>query len=252
MKNRVVAILVGMLVCIILSGMTVAQAGVVISQVYGGGGNAGAPYTNDFVELFNNGSTPISLNSWSIQYASATGTGNFGSNPITLLSGTLNPGRYLLAQEAGGSNGGPLPTPDVTGTVAMSATGGKVILASVTSGLPCNGGSTQCPAAQLNDIVDLIGWGAANFFEGSVGPGPTTSNILAAIRNGGGCIDTNNNAADFVAGAPSPRNSSSPANICSAVTTSEPQSLGVLLLGLLVSGLVRWSKATQSSSKSAG
>jgi uncharacterized protein len=52
---------------------------VVISQVYGGGGNSGAPFTHDFIELFNRGSAPASLSGWSLQYASATGTGNFGA-----------------------------------------------------------------------------------------------------------------------------------------------------------------------------
>lgn len=37
----------------------------VISQVYGGGGNTGAPFTHDFVELFNRGSVPASLNAMS-------------------------------------------------------------------------------------------------------------------------------------------------------------------------------------------
>ena len=53
-------------------------ASVVISQVYGGGGNSGATYRNDFVELFNRGAEPVSLAGWSIQYASATGAGNLG------------------------------------------------------------------------------------------------------------------------------------------------------------------------------
>ncbi|HZI00153.1 MAG TPA: hypothetical protein VEX63_03330, partial [Flavisolibacter sp.] len=39
---------------------------VVISQVYGGGGNAGATYTHDFVELFNPTTAPISLAGMSI------------------------------------------------------------------------------------------------------------------------------------------------------------------------------------------
>ena len=33
-----------------------SNAQVVISQVYGGGGNTGAQYTHDFVELFNENS----------------------------------------------------------------------------------------------------------------------------------------------------------------------------------------------------
>ena len=53
-----------------------ASPNVVISQVYGGGGNAGATFQNDFVEIFNRGNTTVSLAGWSIQYASATGTGN--------------------------------------------------------------------------------------------------------------------------------------------------------------------------------
>lgn len=32
-----------------------ASPDLVISQVYGGGGNSGAPYTHDFIELFNRG-----------------------------------------------------------------------------------------------------------------------------------------------------------------------------------------------------
>jgi hypothetical protein len=44
---------------------------VVITEVYGGGGNSGAPYTNDFIELTNNSSSPVDVTGWSIQYASA-------------------------------------------------------------------------------------------------------------------------------------------------------------------------------------
>src|SRR5689334_13261168 len=47
---------------------------IVISQVYGGGGNSGAPLKNDFIELFNRGSAPVDITGWSVQYASATGT----------------------------------------------------------------------------------------------------------------------------------------------------------------------------------
>ena len=90
-----------------------ASADIVISQVYGGGGNAGAPYTHDFIELFNRGTSPVSLTGWSLQYASATGTGNFGATAaqITPLSGSLAPGQYLLVQEASqAAVGAPLPT----------------------------------------------------------------------------------------------------------------------------------------------
>src|SRR5687767_382197 len=59
---------------------TGSAAKMVISQVYGAGGNAGAVFQNDYVELFNAGNAPASLSGWSVQYASATGTGHFGSS----------------------------------------------------------------------------------------------------------------------------------------------------------------------------
>jgi uncharacterized protein len=194
------------------------STGVVISQVYGGGGNSGAPYTHDFIELFNRGTSPVSLAGWSLQYASAAGTGNFGANSgqlTELPDVTLAPGQYYLVQEAGGTNGVALPTPDLVdpSPISMSASAGKVALVSVSTSLGCNGGSTLCSPEQLALIVDLVGYGNANFFEGS-GTAPTISNSTSILRNNGGCIETDNNAADFTAGAPTPRNSASPTNVC--------------------------------------
>src|SRR5262249_14363122 len=54
------------------------------------------------------------------------------------------------------------------------------------------------------------------------------SNTTAAIRAAGGCVDTDNNATDFAAGAPTPRNTASPLNPCppdqppSVASTSPP------------------------------
>src|SRR5918996_1894822 len=104
-----------------------ASPNIVISQVYGGGGNTDAPYTHDFIELFNRGTTAVDVNGWSLQYASATGTGNFGGTTaqITELgTNSIPPGGYLLVQEAtGGANGVPLPPPVVTDAtpIAMAA-----------------------------------------------------------------------------------------------------------------------------------
>jgi|GEM_PF-120429 len=192
---------------------------IVIRQVYGGGGNAGAPYRNDFVELFNRGTTTVSLSGMSVQYASATGTGNFGSNPVTALSGSLAPGQsYLVQQASGGGAGALLPTPDVIGTVNMSGTGGKVALVNSSTGLACNGSLGQpCSAAQLALIKDLVGWDGANFFE--TAPAPATTNPTSVSRLANGCMETDNNAADFAAGAPTPRNTASPLSPCVGATT---------------------------------
>jgi len=202
------------LVALLVPTSASAAGNVVISQVYGGGGNSGAPLTHDFVELFNRSGSSVSLDGWSIQYASATGTGNFGANSGQLapLSGSIAPGKYLLVQLAGGANGSPLPVADIIdsdGPINMSSTAGKVALASQATTLGCNGGSTTCSAAALAAIVDLVGYGSANFFEGA-GAAPTLSNTLAAFRADGGQTDTDSNVADFASGTPAPRTSGSP------------------------------------------
>ena len=179
---------------------------IVISQFYGGGGNSGATYTNDFVELFNRGTTAVSLSGWSVQYASATGA----TWQVTALTNvTVEPGKYYLVQEAAGTGGTtPLPTPDATGTIAMGATGGKVVLSNQTTAL-----SGACPGGA--NIIDLIGsGGSASCFEGSA-PAPAPSNTNADLRGGGGCTDTDQNGTDFTTGAPLPRNSASAMNTCS-------------------------------------
>jgi hypothetical protein len=51
-----------------------ASSSIVISQIYGGGGNSGATLRNDFVELFNRSSAAVSVAGWTIQYASSTGS----------------------------------------------------------------------------------------------------------------------------------------------------------------------------------
>ncbi|MGK2924805.1 MAG: ExeM/NucH family extracellular endonuclease, partial [Lysobacterales bacterium] len=199
---------------------------VVISQVYGGGGNSGATLTHDFIELFNRGATPVSLAGWSVQYASATGTGNFGSSAgqLTELPNiSLAPGQYVLIQEAQGSGGTTaLPTPDVTDAtpIGMSGTAGKVALVMSTASLGCNGGSTPCDSAQLALIKDLVGWGTANFFETTAAP--ATANATASMRAADGCTDTDNNGADFSTETPVPRNAASPLNLCVVAPESAP------------------------------
>jgi predicted extracellular nuclease len=187
--------------CTALAAPALADTGgtnIVINEVYGGGGNSGATYTNDFIELYNPTDAAIDVSTWIDQYASSSGT---SWNNITDLSGSIPAGGYYLIQEAKGSGGTtPLPTPDATGGISMSGTHGKVALVSGTGELGCG---ANCDAA--SGVVDFVGFGSdASDFEGS-GPAPTTSNSTSDSRTNG--ADTNNNAADFTAGAPSPQNS---------------------------------------------
>ena len=204
------AALCGTLLAVLVEQPRAISTGLVISQVYGGGGNSGASYTHDFVELYNGSSIAISLNGLSIQYASATGTGAFGANAgqlTELPNVAVDPGKYFLVQQASNAAvGAPLPTPDHADPtpIAMAAGAGKVVLVTGTTTLGCNGGSTACNATQLARIIDLVGYGNANFFEGSA-PAGTLSSTAAAIRISGN-VDTDNNAADFDVRTPAPRN----------------------------------------------
>jgi uncharacterized protein YjdB len=169
---------------------------VIINEVYGGGGNTGAPYTHDFIELYNLSNTPIDLSGYSIQYTSATGT---TWTNITDLSGNIPAFGYYLIQQAGGATGDALPSPDASGSIAMSATAGKVALVNTTTALT--------GANPINDltVIDFVGFGAtANAFEGS-GPTPAPSNTTSISRSSK--LDTNSNNTDFTAGAPTPKNS---------------------------------------------
>ena len=186
---------------------------VVISQVYGGGGNSGSTYTHDFIELFNRGTNSVSLNGWSVQYASATGS-SWQKTDLTNI--TLAPGQYYLVQQAQGSGGTtPLPTPDATGNIAMSGTAGKVALLNVNTVITSG---TSCPTGPT--VVDFVGFGStANCFEGA-GSTPAPSNTNAVLRASSGCTDNNNNTADFAAGLPTPRNTASALNPCSGSVLS--------------------------------
>lgn len=187
-----------------------------IMQVYGGGGNSQAPFTQDFVELYNEGTAPQNLTGWSIQYASATGTGALGNGASQLLalSGTINPGQYYLIGLATSTNGVALPTPDITNTsINMSGSAGKVALADIATSLACNTAATCAANGNAAHIVDLVGYGNANYFEGTAAA-PTLSNTTSAVRNDP-CVDTDDNAADFKAiNPPTPRNSSTTTATC--------------------------------------
>ncbi len=179
---------------------------IVVSQIFGGGGNSGAPFRNDFIEIFNAGNGPVNLAGWSVQYASATAS---TWAVTTLTSITLNPGQYYLVQESsGGSNGVTLAAPDATGTIAMAAGSGKVALVRSSNAL-----TGACP--NDSNIVDLVGYGStANCFRGSA-PAPAPSNTTALLRAAAGCSDTRNNVVDFVLGPPAPRNTNFLPRICS-------------------------------------
>ena len=183
---------------------------VVVAEIYAAGGNSGAAYTNDYVELFNRGAGSVAVDGWTLQYASAAST----SWQSTALSGTIAAGgRYLVQLASGGLNGAALPAPDASGTSNLAVTGGKIALVDDTTALSCGGAPGSCSA--IASVQDLAGYGSAADYEGG-GAAPAPSATTALVRAGGGCTDSDSNAADFATAAPGPQNSSAAASPCSA------------------------------------
>ena len=159
---------------------------VVISEVYGGGGNSRAPFSHDFIELFNPTEEAIDLADWKVEYFSKNGN----SGGVTSLTGSIPAGGYFLIQQASGNNKDlpALPTADVTASVNMSGSEGSVELRN-----------------DASESVDLVGYGAATKVETAAAAKLDNSTSASRDENG---TDTDNNSADFTAGAPTPTNSS--------------------------------------------
>ncbi|MFJ9624528.1 endonuclease/exonuclease/phosphatase family protein [Streptomyces sp. NPDC101181] len=195
------AVAVALAVTALPAAHAAPSATAVISEVYGGGGNAGATLTRDFVELANAGTAPFEVGGLSLQYL--PGSPSAGSLwQVSALSGSIAPGgRYLVAQAAGTGGTVALPTADATGTVAMAAGSGTVALVSGTAPLSCKS-AADCAADPR--IVDLVGYGSAVVREG--GGAAAGASATASVARGASLADTDDNAADLAAGVPTPTN----------------------------------------------
>jgi hypothetical protein len=190
-------------------------AHVVISELYGGGGNSGSTYTHDFIELYNPTPSDVVMSDWSVQYQSGSGSGPFTA--IAKYSGTIRSHRFFLIQANPGSGGTtPLPAPDAVAGITLAATSGKVALCSDTIGV-------SGPASP--GVVDFAGYGTSNLFEGT-GPSPAPGNAASVERKAsagsdapsmapggaeefsGNGRDSDENGNDFLRRPPEPQNDS--------------------------------------------
>ena len=204
---RLAAVAAAALVAATLAGVAPAASantpgpGLVINEVYGGGGNSGATLKNDFVELRNTGTTAVSLGGMRLEYRAAGGSGAASGANITALPDVdVPPGKSFLIQEAPGAGGTQdLPTPDATGDTMIGGQGGQVYLVKASASDPFDPGTGNI---SNDDIVDFVGWGSsATSFEGTKGPASTNTTSVSRDASG---TDSNTNGSDFTAGAPTP------------------------------------------------
>ncbi|GEL94203.1 ExeM/NucH family extracellular endonuclease [Cellulomonas composti] len=173
--------------------MVSTTAPVIINEVYGAGGNAGASHNRDFVELYNPGGSPVSLAGWSVQYASAAGSSWTNK---TDLSGQIAAGGSVVVGGAGSTNGVSFVV-DFDGSVNMSGSAGKVALVSSTTALTCG---TDC--ATQPSVIDLVGFGStASSYAGS---GPATGMAVTKSVSRTNHANTADNAVDFTPQEPTP------------------------------------------------
>ena len=171
---------------------------IVIKEVYGAGGNAGAVLNADFVELFNPAAGAKHLNGLTIQYRSAAGgVGGTQALPnVSIPSG----GSYLIQMSAAGAVGAALPTPDLVASppIGMAAAGGQTIL-----GVGTTFGSGNLAGAA--GITDMVGVTGATSSETS--PTSAVATATQSLNRSAGGADTDSNSADFTTAAPTPTNS---------------------------------------------
>lgn len=148
-----------------------AGTNLVISEVYGAGGNTGAPYNADFVELFNPTGAPVELLGDYLVYRSSTGS----PGGAVALRGTVPAGGTFLVRMSGTGANGAVVTADQVASpaVSMAAGGGQVFLTD--NGRPV---SVSGNVAGKSGIVDMVGLDGATTFEKASGPVATAASSV--------------------------------------------------------------------------
>lgn len=168
-----------------LMAITGANAQIVINKIYAGGGNKGATYSNDYVELINSGDQEVTLAGAYLQYAGAKAA---FKDVVPLQSISLKPkqtyviklGKSTSGEGANFDANEEFPSINLAGHGKLALTNKKEQISSSTE----------------EGVLDFVGWGAADAYEGSgAAPSLANHNTKSLSRTNG--IDTNDNKADF-------------------------------------------------------
>lgn len=223
---------------------------VVVNEVYGGAGcmTAGcSTYDRDFIELKNISLVNQSIGGWSVQYAADTGTAwQVVTIPANIL---LRPGdTYLIGLGGNGNGVNVLPAPNLTGSIAVNATDGKIAL--VNNGTPLTG---SCPNFALSGVVDFVGYGGTANCNGTgtdTADAPSPSTTRSIQRNASGS-DTDLDSADFATAPPTPQPAQFPTpaavSVSGRVYTSSGQGVSKAVITIQGGSLTEPKRAITSS-----
>src|SRR2546427_1383900 len=190
-------VLIALLITALQIPAEAISTNIVISQLYLGTGGFESKPRNQYIELFNSGTTTVNLQTWTIQY----GTEDTNTWQAFPLSGSLAPGQYYLIRAGSTSGMVNLPQADLTIGLTLPLNVGKLAVVSDTAAL-----DSGCPAD--TKVADRVGYGSTACYESrSLNPLAETQ-VLAYLRKGGGCTDTDVNSQDLSAVSPLPRNTS--------------------------------------------
>ncbi|HEX8291712.1 MAG TPA: Calx-beta domain-containing protein [Pyrinomonadaceae bacterium] len=203
------------------AAQTQGSPDLVISQVYTRGGEPGATYRNDFIELFNRSNAAVDLNNYIFQVVV-----NSPSNPPNAIStvtirfvtagGTfMAPGAYRLFRFGSrGEDGAPVGGSDFSDLNLPGGTGRIALIKGAGAGTPTNSFvRSGCAAGVDPSLADFFSYGPDICAEGGANfPAPTVT--TAALRNNDGCNDTDAAVSDFTNAAPNPRTSQTAAHLC--------------------------------------
>ena len=183
--KKIVKVIFAMFVAITLGAAQPVDAAsdtVVIYEVYGGGGNSGATFKNDYVVLKNVSNVDQSLDGLYVH----RGSSNSWYESVA-LTGTLKPGQYYVIEAQEGFN---KDAKDLPRTGDVKAPGMGIGAKNFSIAL------TRSPDTPSDaDTIDLLGAGTATLREGS--PSKAGANNVSIRRVND--IDTDNNANDFEA-----------------------------------------------------
>src|SRR5436190_17785858 len=115
----------------LVQGQIIADSNLRISQIYTRGGEVGAIYQNDFIELYNRGNSIVDINGWTLSITTFEGSSvsTIGLHFISSGSIPVVPGTHMLFTfTTGGANGQPLNGDFPVPFVSLGSTDGQIVL----------------------------------------------------------------------------------------------------------------------------